>query len=236
LRKKLRGVVDFMQQCASLGGRSSYEFDRLRRKLGILSGATPAAAGGASLDIGAMGAAELSGLAVGTLNDEQLELAYQTAQKLDARELVTRYAAALVARPPNADRPDRYPWYSFLIQHAMGEGANDNALEFINQGERFDADQNQGRRGSDFQFRRAQVFAKSGDVEQAGAAFEQLIQREPAQLRFRGAAAEAMLSLRQGSKALQFAEQGLAAARQQNNRDEEQHFLELTAAAKKQAG
>jgi tetratricopeptide (TPR) repeat protein len=236
LRKKLRGVVDFVQQCASLGGRTGYDFDRLRRKLGLTASAAPSAAGGPSLDIGAMSAAELSTLEVDALNDEQLELAYQTAQKLDARELATRYASGIVARPATAERPDRYPWYSYLIQHAAGEGATDKALEFINQGQRFDADQNHGRRGTDYQLRRAQIFAKSGDAQQAGTAFDELIQREPANLRFRGAAVEAMLSLKEGAKALQLAEQGLAAARQQNNRDEEQHFLELSAAAKKQAG
>jgi tetratricopeptide (TPR) repeat protein len=236
LRKKLRGVVDFVQQCASLGGRSGYDFDRLRRKLGLAPSAAPSPAGEPVLDMGAMGAAELSSVEVDTLNDEQLEIAYQTAQKLDARELAARFASALVARPPTADKPDRYPWYSFLIQQAQGDGAKERALEFINQGERFDADQNQGRRGSDYQFRRAQVLAKSGDAEQAGTAFDELIQREPGNLRFRGAAVEAMLSLKQGAKAVQLAEQGLATARQQNNRDEEQHFLELTAAAKKQAG
>ena len=44
----------------------------------------------------------------------------------------------------------------------------------------------------------------------------------------------AMLSAKQGPRALGFAEQGLARARQQNNRDSEQYFLELVSAAKRQ--
>ena len=43
-----------------------------------------------------------------------------------------------------------------------------------------------------------------------------------------------MLSARQGKRALQYAEKGLAGARQQNNRDMEQYFSELVAAAQKQ--
>src|SRR5262249_35504276 len=86
LRKKLRRVVQFQQECASLGGRASYDFDRLRRKLGLAAdGPAPASEG--APDIGGMSAAELSGLKIETLSDEQLELAYQTAQKLDAREI-----------------------------------------------------------------------------------------------------------------------------------------------------
>ena len=56
------------------------------------------------------------------------------------------------------------------------------------------------------------------------------------ELRYRGSAVEAMLSARQGASALQFAEQGLAKAREQNDRDSEQYFMELVAAAKKMAG
>jgi hypothetical protein len=45
-----------------------------------------------------------------------------------------------------------------------------------------------------------------------------------------------MLSLRQGERALRFAEEGVTAARQANDRDSEQYLLELAAAAKKQMG
>ncbi len=232
LRKKLRGVLRFLEECASLGGKSAYEFDRLRRKLGLLEGA--AAPAGPSPDITSMNAAELGGLAAEQLSDEQLEQAYQTAQKLDARDLAAHFVRTLLTRPAQPERPDRYPWFSYLIQQATNEGKSAEALEWINQGERWDAEQNQGQRGSDYALRRAQVLAKSGQAEQAQDAFEHLIQRDPSNLRYRSDAAEAMLSLKQPKRALQFAEQGLATARQQNNRDQEQYFLELTAAAKKQ--
>jgi hypothetical protein len=65
--------------------------------------------------------------------------------------------------------------------------------------------------------------------------FEGLIRRAPDELRFRSAAAEAMLSSHQARRALSFAEAGLAKSRELNNRDSEHHFLELTAAAKKMA-
>src|SRR5262249_47875879 len=137
---------------------------------------------------------------------------------------------------PRPDKPDRYAWYAFLVQRALGENKSDEALELVNRGDRFDAEQNQARRANDYQLRRAHVHAKRGDADEAGNAFDQLIQRDPANFRYRSDAAEAMLSIKQGRRALQFAEQGLAAARQQNNRDQEQYFLELTAAAKKQGG
>jgi hypothetical protein len=55
-------------------------------------------------------------------------------------------------------------------------------------------------------------------------------------LKYRGTAAEAMLTLKQGAAALQFAEQGLSKAREQNNRDSEQYFMELVSAARRQVG
>src|SRR5207253_569882 len=113
--------------------------------------------------------------------------------------------------------PDRYPWYAFLIQHALGERNSDEALRWVDQGERSDQEQNQGRRANDYQLRRAQVLAKRGDTEQTENAFDQLIQRDPTNLRYRSDAAEAMLSMKQAQRALHFAEQGLAAAREQNN-------------------
>ena len=45
-----------------------------------------------------------------------------------------------------------------------------------------------------------------------------------------------MLTLKQPAKALEFAEQGAAAAKQAKDRDSEQYLLELAAAAKKQLG
>ena len=41
---------------------------------------------------------------------------------------------------------------------------------------------------------------------------------------------------KQGAKALHFAEAGLAKAREKNDRDSEQYFLELVQAAKKMTG
>jgi len=62
-----------------------------------------------------------------------------------------------------------------------------------------------------------------------------LIECSPDNLRYRGTATEGMLSLRQGDRALRFAEEGLALARQKNDRDSEQYLMELVAAAKRQA-
>lgn len=238
LRKKLSGVVQFLHDCLALGQDSGYDFNRLRRKLGLLGSdaapAAPAGEGGApALDVTALSAAELANLAPEALPNDQLELAFQTANRLDARELAARFGRQLITRPAQGDR---YTVYSKLIDLALGDRDTDTALELVDQGEKADCEQNEGRRRNDFELRRGQVLAKRGEPEAARDVFQRLVERAPTELRYRGSAAEAMLSAKSGTAALAFAESGLAEARKQQNRDSEGYFLELVAAAKKQGG
>jgi tetratricopeptide (TPR) repeat protein len=240
LRKKLLGVIQFLQECGTVTN-FPYDFDRLRHKLGVGPAAAAPAAGGPAAaqpaaDIGAMNAAELAGLAPAALGDEQMEQAYQAALRLDARDLAGRFARELVGRPPRPEHPDRYPWYTHLVQQALAEGDTESALNYLNEGEKADCEHNEGRRRNEYELRRGQVLAKRGDAAEAQDVFDRLIARVPADMRYRSGAAEAMLSARQGARALKFAEEGLARARQQNDRDSEDHFKELVAAARRAAG
>src|SRR5205807_295099 len=102
LRKKLLGVIDFLDGCVQ-GDARPYDFERLRHKLGLTAAGkaaeTPAATAAAPLDIDAMSAADLAGLKIDTLTEDQLEQAHRVAQRLDAAELAGNFARALVARP-----------------------------------------------------------------------------------------------------------------------------------------
>jgi tetratricopeptide (TPR) repeat protein len=230
LRKKLAGVIQFLQECGERGLPAPYDFDRLRRKLGLLGGAAPAGA----RDIGAMSVAELSALPAEGLPDAELEDAYQAALKLDAREVAGRFARVLVARPPRPERSDRYPWYQHLVQLALDEGDTQAALDRLNEGEKADCEQNEGRRRNEYELRRAQIHARRGEADEAQGLFERLIERAPAEPRYRGSAAEAMLSLKRPDRAVRFAEQGLTQARTKNDRDSEGYFMELLEAARRQ--
>lgn len=234
LRKKLKGMIRFLQECAADGIVQVYDFDALRGKLGLPAAAAATGAGGP--DVRSMGAAELAALSADTMTEEQLEQAYQAAKGLDARDLSAHFARALVARPPSPERPDRYPWYSFLVQQALAEGNTDLALETLGAGERADLEHNEGRHGDDYAVRRAQVHARRGEAEAAQDVFDRLIARDPSEMRFRMVAAEVMLGMRDGRRALRFAEEGLERARQQNDRDSEQNLMELAAAARKATG
>jgi tetratricopeptide (TPR) repeat protein len=231
LRKKLLGVVLFLEDAAPL---EKYDFNRLRRKLGLLQD-HPTQLGDRARDYTAMSPAELASLAVAEMSGTELEGAFRSAIQLDARELAGRFAAELVKQPPRPDRPDRYPWYSHLIQQATAEDRLVDAIDLVNSGEKADCEENEGRRRNDYELRRAQLLARQGEIEQAEATFSRLIERAPDDTRFRGAAAEAMLGAKQSERARAFAQGGLARARQQNARDSEAYFLELVDAANRLA-
>jgi tetratricopeptide (TPR) repeat protein len=230
LRKKLRGLLLFLEQCAQASAQP-YSFDRLRRKLGLL----PPQPGNIPEDLSLLSAAELATLPLEQLNEEQLEQAYQAAVHLDAQELASHFARALIHRPPRSVPADRYPLFNRLIQKALEEGDTEQALAYIAQGQQADAQYNEGRRQRDYELRRGQVLTRRGELDQAREVFAGLIAQVPQELRYAASAAEAFLSAGQGQLALPFAEAGLAQARQQHDRDLEAHFQELVAAARKQS-
>jgi tetratricopeptide (TPR) repeat protein len=229
LRVKLVAVVQYLQDCAPLTDLK-YDFDRLRRKLGLLESKPAAKAG---LDITSLGAVELAALDPESLEEQPLEDAYHAALRLDARELAGRFGRALLARPPSPQHADRYPIVNQLVQQALADSDYTAALDLLNAGEKEDCEHNEGRRRNDYELRRGQIQARGGDLEAAQGTFERLLERAPTELKYAGTAAEAMLSARQGLRALGFAQLGLTRARQQNNRDSEQYFLELVDAAKR---
>jgi tetratricopeptide (TPR) repeat protein len=237
-KKRLPGVLRFMEQCL-LGtsprtekgeAKPLYDFNRMRNKLGLSAGA-PAA--GAEVDIETLSTAGLGGLNPESLSDDQIGQAFRAALRQDAPDLTSKFATNAASRTSIADR---YPFFNHLIKAAREEGKSDEVLRLLTEAEAADAATNGGNRRNDYALARGQALARSGDVAGAYGVFSEAIGRTPKELRLYAPAAEAMLGRKDGAKALEFAEQGLKEARAQNNRDGEQQFLELTAAARKLTG
>ncbi len=237
LRRKLLGDILFLEQCYFAGAPKPpkgadqpplYDFSRLRHKLGVDTAPPPP-----QIDFAGMNAAELSAVDAEALTADQLEKAFRAAVNLEARELPKKFVQALVAKA-DPNKPDLFPFFKYLVDQAQTQADWDAALRHVDDGLKTDAERNQGQRRNDYELRRGQLLAKKGDAANASEAFQALIDRVPAEPKYRGSAAEAMLGLRQGSRALKFAEGGLEAARKVGNRDLEAYFQELVAAAKKQ--
>lgn len=229
MRKKLRGTLQFLRECGAMA-QAPYDFDRLARKLGLLQ---TSAQDVAKPDIASLGAADLAALKADALGSAELDQAYQAALKLDAKELAGAFAAQLVARPAYPERPDRFPLYQLLIAQALAQGNLDAAADYVNDGERDDCEKNEGRRRNDYELRRAQVHARRGEFDDAERVYDALIARAPTEMNYRVDAAQAMVSARQGARAMKYAKDGLAAAQKQKNRDLEGHFKELLEAAER---
>ncbi len=234
LRKKVIGLVRFIEQCAGLTGTIAFDFGRLltRLRLDDLPPTPAAEEPAAPVDVTALSAADLAQLPAESLDDAQLESAFQTAKKLDAHELAAGFAKALVERPAVPGRPDRYVWFNHLINMSASAKNFDSAMDWVNQGESDDCSHNEGRRRNDYELRRGQVHVKRGEVDQAFDVFQRLAQRSPGELKFQVSAAEAMLSANQGARANALAQAGLDEAKKQNHRDFEGVFKELLEAAK----
>lgn len=254
LRKRLLGLVKFLEDCLNgtsprkqEGGKTVpievYDFNRLRHKLGAekqAPGEAPTIAvpdddkPALKLDFGAMSAADLAALPIDDLTAANLDEAMRAALRLDARELAVQFARAGVAKPADPAKPDRYPLYAALIAGALAEGASAAALKVAEEGAAYDAAHNGGKRANEFTIKKAQLHGKRGDIDAAVREFDELLARNPDEGKFYITAIEAMLSAKQGAKALAFAERGLATARSTNNRDLEGACLELSEAARKQ--
>ncbi len=254
LRKRLLGVIKFLEDCLTgaaprkqVAGKVEpikvYDFDRLRHKLGAekqAPGEAPVirvpeeAKPAEKRDFAAMSAADLAAVPADQLSAAELEDAMRAALKLDARELAVRFAQAGAGKPFDPAKPDRYPFFACLVTGAVSEGDTAAALRYAEEGARYDAEHNGGRRANEFSVRKGQLLARRGEADAAAREFEDLIARNPDEPKFYVTATEAMLSARQGAKALHFAEPGLAKARSANNRDLEGACLELSEAARRQ--
>jgi tetratricopeptide (TPR) repeat protein len=245
IQKRLPGVVKFVEDCfrssaprmrdgERMKPMELYDFGRLRHKLGI--GEAPATATGKpELKIDALSASELAALDASAMSDDDLDRGFRAALKLDASDLAGKFARAMTQRPPSATLPDRYPFFNHLVQLAQAENDGAAVIALLDEAEKADADSNEGRRHGDITIRRGQQLAKLGNAEKAREVFAGLLVSKPDDLKYYGPAIETMLGQKKGQWALEFAEKGLAKARSQNNRDSEQYFMELAAAAQKLA-
>ncbi len=250
LRKRVLGIIKFIEGCV-LGsaprkkrGESTepidiYDFNRLRHKLGIVmeSVAAPVPASAPEepavqpRDFAAMNAADLSALDSASMSVAELEDALKAAIKLDARELAVAFAQAGVAKPFDEAKADRYPFYACLMTAALASGDLDSVFNIADDGARYDAESNHGKRLNDYSLRKIALLIKKSDFDRVEQEFDQMIGRNPSDGNVYVKAAETFLSAKQGARAKKYAEKGMSIG----NRDLSAACKELLAAAERYA-
>lgn len=233
LRRKLTAAIDFLEELTEAFRAGSYDFDRLRHKLGLPTRHPSQTLQQQTRDISALNAAELAALPVEDLSETDLATAFQACRRLDAQELAGKFAEALVSRRPTETTRDRFPYYTHLAHLAGEQDDFVRAREWIEAGMRHDCEHNEGRRRNDYELRLAHLLTRAGQFDEAEAAYHRLTERTPSDLDLLGKAAEAMLQARRPTQAADFAQRGLGAAKAKGDRDRTAYFEELLAAAQK---
>ena len=237
LKKRLHGVINYMEESffggevptAELKSRSPYDFDRLRKKLGLMTAA--ATSGGPDFDT--IDVAHLATLDGSALTSSQLTAAFQAANRLDSPDLAGKFARLAIAR---AEIADRFPFFQQLVSLARHEGDHSRVRSLLSEAAQADLATNEGRRAVQYRVLTGQAIARAGETDAAYEFFKQAITDLPNELSIHAPAAEAMLGKNMGARAMEFITAGLTVARNHSDRGAEQQFLELTEAAKKRGG
>lgn len=247
LRKKLLGLLRFLEDCVDANvpkfqnkadGEviALFDFSKLRHKLGLDMRAADAQVPQheqASRDFSGMSAADLGQLRPAELSTAELEQAMRAAIKLQAHELAVAFANEGAARPIDAEKPDRYPFFACIMTGAVVLGQPDAAIKALADGRAWDAAHNSGQRANEYGLRSAALYAKLGRVDESVEEFDAVIDRNPNEGNLYVKAAETMLSIKNGAKARYFAEKGIARAKTTGQRDLQEACEDLLAAAKK---
>ncbi|WP_020471989.1 SEC-C domain-containing protein [Zavarzinella formosa] len=236
LKRRLPGIIKHMELCFFAGSEpteetrqlSPYDFNRLRKKLGLLVSEPDGALDFDTIDVAKLGTLEIGGLA-----PAQLTTAFQAAIRLDSPDLAGKFAKAAIGQTEIADR---YPFFQHLISLARQEGDTTRTMELLKTASEADSASNEGKRGMQYRILTGQAIARSGQTDEAYEFFKKTVADNPNELSIYAPAAETMLSKNLGAKAMEFINAGLTVARNRNDRGAEQHFLELTEAAKKRGG
>jgi tetratricopeptide (TPR) repeat protein len=179
LRRKVLGSILLIEQILNqLGTKLPYSMDNLRHKLGLdqaaptLEGTSPT---GTASSITAMNAAELAALPIDGASEEDLKQAFTAAKRLDANDLATKFATALVTQAATKPDADCFLYDQHIIYQLLGEDRVERAFVNIVKALERDAKLNAGRRSLDYRKLRLKVLLAGKRVQEARADFDKLL-------------------------------------------------------------
>jgi tetratricopeptide (TPR) repeat protein len=228
LRRKVLGMIQLLGEIlAAHQVTLPYTMDDLRRKLGLISadGATVAPVAPAS--VAAMSAAELAQLDLETLPDEDLRNAFTTAKRLDANELATKMAQAIVTRAANSQGQDVFLYDQHIIFQLLGEDRIERA--YASTLKALDRDQklNAGKRSTDYRKLRVKVLLAGKRLPEARLDLDKLLTERRDDLDLYVFAVEELLRFGHKEPAAKFAVAGKVLAAQKGDRDRLGFFEEI---------
>jgi hypothetical protein len=230
LRRKVAGCIQLLEQLLQgLKIKLPYTMDDLRHKLGLdqaVSADAPVAAG-APRSIAAMNAAELAMLNADTLSDDDLRAAFTSAKRLDANELASKYALALVNRASTTPGQDCFIYDQHIIFQLLGEDRVERAYVSTLKALERDAKSNAGKRSIDYRKLRLKVLLAGKRVPEAKVDLDKLLAEKGEDLDLYVFAVEELLRFGHKDLAGKYAGMGKLIAAKKNDRDRLSFFEEM---------
>jgi tetratricopeptide (TPR) repeat protein len=229
LKSRLEGVIRFRERNFEVRGLS-YNFDRLRNKLGLpirgagLEEETDKTRPSGDVDLSAYSAAQLAALEPAKLSDDELVVAYRTAVQVDAPAVANQFADQLTRRDSAASKIDMTVVFKRLIMETLQGRLKGNLTDLIALGRAFDQRQYEGREQATFDYLEARSQVSAGQKEEGLASLKKLSTSHPDRLDVVASAVETLLSLGAYGDAKEMAEIGLSRAESKRNSDLQARF------------
>jgi hypothetical protein len=157
---------------------------------------------------------------------EDLQQAFSAAKRLDANELATKFAQALVQR---AEAQDLFTYDQHLIFQLLGEDRLERAYATTLKALDRDAKQNAGKRSIDYRKLRLKVLLAGKRLPEAKIDIEKLLAEKADDLNLFIYVVEELLKFGHKDLAAKFAKQGSQLAKKKNDQDSAGFFEEIQA-------
>lgn len=229
LRRKLLGCILLLDQLlASLRAKVPYTMEDLRRKLNLNGGGeTSSNASSPVTVIGAMSAAELAAMNLETASDEDLANAFSAARRLDANDLATRFAQAIVNRAATSPGADCFIYDQHIIFQLLGEDRVERAYASTLKALDRNAKSNAGKRAIDYRKLLLKVLLSGKRLPEARVELDKLLAEHADNLDLYVFATEELLRFGHKDLAVKYAAAGKQLAAKKNDKDRLGFFEDL---------
>jgi tetratricopeptide (TPR) repeat protein len=225
LRRKVLGQILLWEDILALPKVPiTYSMNDLRRKLGLFDTAPASSPAPATTNVTLMSAAELSALDPPNMKNEDLQQAFTAAKRLDANELATKFAQALVQR---TEQQDFFTYDQHIIFQLLGEDRLERAYATTLKAMDRDAKQNAGKRSIDYRKLRLKVLLAGKRLAEAKIDIEKLLAEKVEDLNLFVYVVEELLKFGHKDLAAKYAKQGRQVAKKKNDADSAGFFEEI---------
>jgi hypothetical protein len=174
-----------------------------------------------------MNAAELSAISTETSTDDELKQAFAAARRLDANELATRFAQAIVQRAASVPGADCFIYDQHIIFQLLGEDRVERAyattLKMIDR----DVKQSQGKRSIDYRKLLVKVLLAGKRLPEARHELDKLLTEKADDLDLHVFATEELLRFGHKESAVKYAHEGKKLATSKQDRDRSAFFEDI---------